>query len=101
MKILTILLLTISSYWFKSTPSDLIFEPIYVEWVDIVATDSGWHTAEEIDEWLELEPNVVYQTGFLYKENEHYLVLIDSYFDENVIGTVTKIPKGCVIKIVK
>lgn len=101
MNLISILLITISSLWFNPRPDKLLFEPVYVEWVDIASTDSGWHTVDEIDEWLVEEVNVVHQVGFLYRENEHFLVLIDSYFDENVLGTVTKIPKGCILKIVK
>lgn len=101
MKLISILLITISSFWPPETPSELIFQPVYVEWVDIASTDSGWHTTYEVDEWLVEEANVVHQVGFLYRENEHFLVLIDSYFDENILGTVTKIPKGCILKIVR
>lgn len=74
---------------------------VYVEWIDIVATDGGWHSAEELDEWIDTEPNVVHQIGFLYKETPEYVVLIDSYFTGDLKGYAVKIPKGCIVKIVR
>lgn len=72
---------------------------VYVEWVDIVSTDGGWHTTEELDVWIESEPNIVHQIGFVYADTKDYLVLVDSFFDENVNGYAVKIPRGCIIKI--
>lgn len=70
---------------------------VYVEWIDIVATDSGWHTEDELNEWIESEPNKVHQTGFVFKETDEYIVLIDSFMTSEIKGTAVKIPK-CVIE---
>lgn len=76
------------------------FEQVYVEWVDIVATDSGWHSEQEIEEWLVHEQDTVKQIGFVYKETPTYIVLIDSYFTKQDVGSATKIPK-CNIVVIK
>lgn len=74
-----------------------LFQPVYVEWVDITASDSGWHSTEELLEW-ESEVNVVKQVGFLYKDTPTYIILIDSYFDSETLGSATKIPKCNIIR---
>lgn len=70
---------------------------VYVEWEDIVNTDSGWHQYETIKEWVETQDSMVTQIGFLIHTDENYIVLMDSYFKDGTIGVVTRIPK-CVIK---
>lgn len=74
---------------------------VYVEWVDIIATDGGWHSVEELDEWIATESDTVHQVGFLYKETKEYIVLIDSYFTGDLKGYAVKIPKGCIVKITR
>jgi len=76
-------------------------EIVYVEWIDIIATDGGWRTEEELNEWIETEPDTVKQVGFIYKETDQYIVLIDSHFSNGLKGYAVKIPKGCIIKIQK
>lgn len=72
---------------------------VYMEWIDIVATDSGWHTVEELNIWLETETDTVKQVGFIYKETKSYIVLIDSFITTDHVGAAIKIPKGNIIKI--
>lgn len=75
------------------------YKHVYVEWVDIIATDSGWHTKEEIDEWILTESDTVKQSGFLYMETKTHIILIDSFMSEDYLGTAIKIPRGNIIKI--
>lgn len=74
---------------------------VYVEWTDIVATDTGWRSREDLDSWIEGEEGLVHQTGFIYKETDTYIVLVDSYFDDTTIGAAIRIPKGVIKKIEK
>ena len=73
---------------------------VIVKWVDIVGR-LGWHSQNTLDNFItdETEP-VVYQTGYLYEEDEHQIVLIDSYFHgATQYGTIHRIPRGCIIEI--
>lgn len=73
------------------------YKHVYVEWTDIVATDTNWRSKLELDEWIAEETVLVRQSGFLYKETDEYIVLIDSYMDGDLVGAAIKIPR-CVIK---
>lgn len=77
------------------------YKLVEVEWIDITTTDPGWHTIEEIEEWIEQSTGKVKQAGYIYKDTNNYLVLIDSYFEDDILGCAVKIPKGCIIKIRK
>lgn len=75
------------------------YPQVTIRWVDIIATDSGWHTKEELEEWEVTEQDTVTQSGFLYKETSKYVILIDSYITEDHLGAAIKIPKGNIISI--
>lgn len=85
---------------FSPFPQSYPYKQVYVEWVDIIATDSGWHTKEELDSWLYTEIDTVKQSGFLYMETKSHIVLIDSFLSEEYLGVATKIPKGNIVKII-
>ena len=75
--------------------------PYYVEWVDIVATDGGWRSLDELNDWIANENSTVHQVGFLYAITEDYVVLVDSYFEDTTIGYAIRIPRGCIVKMEK
>jgi len=74
---------------------------VYIEWIDIIATDSGWHSDEEIEEWLRTEGDTVKQMGFIYRQTDSHLILLDSYISGTFVGTATKIPKCNIVKLNK
>jgi hypothetical protein len=78
-------------------------EPVLVKWRDITTSGLGWMEQEAVDDFVtDSDEAIVYQLGFLYEQDEHQIVLIDSYFHgKGMWGNVTKIPKGCVIEITK
>lgn len=78
------------------------FEPVLVKWVDI-SVKSGWLSQEEVDSFImDTDENIVYQSGFLYEEDETQICLLNSYFhNKDLLGDVTKIPKGAIIEIIK
>jgi len=78
------------------------FNPCVVKWRDIT-TRTGWVSQEECDTFvMDDEENVCHQAGFLYEEDEHQITLLNSYFPSgDLLGDVTKIPKGCIIEITK
>lgn len=73
---------------------------VLVEWRDIVG-QFGWFSQNQVDKFVtDNDEGVVQQVGFLYEEDEDQIVLLDSFFNKkDQFGTITKIPKGCVLKM--
>jgi len=80
----------------------MTYQPVYVIWRDI-SVKSGWHEQDEIDEFVsDDKENIVYQCGFLYEEDENQICILNSFFEnKDLLGDICKIPKGCVLSIVK
>jgi hypothetical protein len=78
----------------------MTYKPVLVKWYDI-STSSGWKEQEEIDTFvMDEKENLVFQVGFLYEEDERQICLLNSYFSgRDLLGDLTKIPKGCVVEI--
>jgi len=78
----------------------MTYKPVLVKWYDI-STKAGWHEQEGIDQFvMDEDENLVYQVGFLYEEDERQICLLNSYFSgRDLLGDITKIPKGCVVEI--
>jgi len=78
----------------------MTYKPVLVKWYDI-STQSGWKEQEEIDTFvMDEKENLVFQVGFLYEEDERQICLLNSYFSgRDLLGDITKIPKGCVVEI--
>ncbi len=77
------------------------FKQVSIKWIDIIQMDSGWHTSQEIEDWINNEPDTVIQSGFIYKETETHIILIDSYFTQDYLGSAIKIPKCVIIEQMK
>lgn len=73
---------------------------VVVDWVDI-SGQFGWHSQNKLDEFITRDnEGLVHQIGYLYEEDEHQIILLDSYFDDkSQFGTIHRIPKGCVVSI--
>ncbi len=73
---------------------------VKVTWKDIT-NQSGWHSLNQLEKFVgDTDENIVYQVGYLYEEDGENIVLVNSYFEgETLYGEVTKIPKGCVVKM--
>jgi len=80
----------------------MTFEPVLVKWLDITVKP-GWHSQEEIDDFvMDNDERLVYQSGFLYEEDETQVCLLNSYFEnKDLLGDLTKIPRGAIIEIIK
>ena len=76
------------------------YKPCIVKWIDIT-TLNGWVEQDAADDFITNDKeNICYQAGFLYEQDEKKVVLLNSYFLENdLLGDVTKIPKGCILDI--
>jgi len=77
-------------------------QPVMIKWIDIVATDGGWRTYDEMIDWYETRQDTVVQIGFIVYEDDNKIVLTDSFFKENeVIGYCVCIPKYNIIELKK
>jgi hypothetical protein len=75
------------------------YKPVYVEWVDSVATVAAWLSKDEALEWGKDSGNYkISQIGFVMKKTKKYLLLASRISPEQV-GGVFKIPIKCVTKI--
>jgi len=79
------------------------YQPVIVTWRDITVSGLGWVTQDEADTFVtDNNENIVNQCGFLYEEDENQICILNSYFEtKDLLGDMTKIPKGCVIEIKK
>ncbi len=75
---------------------------VQVDWIDITAS-LDWHTQNKLDAFItDDKGNIVHQIGYLYEEDEHQVVLLDSYFeDKSKYGTIHRIPKGCILAVIE
>ncbi len=73
---------------------------VEVIWKDITGRP-GWHEQDDVDVFvMDKDENIVYQVGYLYEEDEEQVCLVNSYFeDKDLLGDVTKIPRGVVVSI--
>jgi hypothetical protein len=78
-------------------------ETVIVKWRDITTSGGEWVEQEAADLFItDNDENIVLQCGFIYEQDEHQLVLVDSYFHgKSLWGNLTKIPMGCVLEIKK
>ena len=66
-----------------------------------------WSDAESDASWVDepivpLKPTLALTVGFLIREEEHYILMADSYFLEahsKVISNTTKIPRGMIVEM--
>ena len=82
-------------------PSDIPFQKVRVEWIDILS-DSGWADEREFNKMRLSHP---VNEGWLYSKDKYSIKLFASY-DREEDGTITfgdrtMIPLSCVKKMVK
>lgn len=55
-------------------------KPVEVVWVDIEELSGGWHDQDEVDKFIsEVKNRTVTHIGYLYEEDDDYIVLADSF----------------------
>ena len=70
-----------------------------VQWYDAITIgDSRWQAKEEVDDFLDELPPLMYTIGFLLYECDTHICLTDS-IGPNEYGHMTKIPKGMIVKV--
>jgi len=80
----------------------MTYEPVLVRWRDITVS-TGWIDQDSLDRFvMDEDEAIVTQVGFLYEQDEQQIVLLNSYFHgKDLLGDVTKIPRGCIIEMKK
>lgn len=74
-------------------------KPVEVVWVDIEELSGGWHDQDEVDKFIsEVKNRTVTHIGYLYEEDDDYIVLADSFAGGDY-GTLNIIPRGCIKSI--
>jgi hypothetical protein len=77
------------------------FQLLEIIWHDIV-WDGGWHYPYEVEKFIKDKDMEVVQSGYFYSQDDDNIYIVDSYFrNEKTLGTVHKIPRGCIKKITK
>ncbi len=77
---------------------------IYLEWED-ATSQNGWHTKEEVEQWIKDDNVLIRQVGWIIEENKKYLILVSrlgkSIFEgeeDPSYGLIQKIPKTWIRK---
>ena len=80
------------------------YKLVYLEWSD-ATSNSAWHSEEELAQWGKNSGWIVKQVGWLFEENDKYIVIFSSMADggknegeENHYGNLQKIPKTWIRK---
>lgn len=79
-------------------------KPVFIKWIDIVESKSGWMTLDELEEFIDSrKKNIVHQVGLLYEEDENQVVILNSYFPDETtdptFGMCNVIPRGCILEM--
>ena len=73
---------------------------VKVEWIDSTASNLSWLMMEDVRNWKDVEPMIIYTYGALVQEDENYIVVAHSYgTDPEQCCSLMSIPKGCIRKM--
>lgn len=70
-----------------------------IKWIDAFEV-GNWHTKEEMESEFN-DGLLIESIGFLFKENENYISLLQNSGSHGNIGGMTCIPKVCIIEKTK
>lgn len=70
---------------------------VKVTWIDSTASNLNWLMMENIRNWGDIEPMIIYTYGALIQEDENYIVVAQNYGkDPEQCCSLMSIPKGCI-----
>ena len=73
---------------------------VYCIWEDIQGSSGEWKTVDDAINWNDTEDSLVHQVGFQLDKSDEYVILIDSFFpNQDLVGTVIRIPIGAIRKL--
>ena len=73
---------------------------VKIEWIDSVASNHEWLLMDDVRNWKDVEPMLIYTYGVVVQEDEHYVVVAQSYgVEPEECCNLMSIPKGCIKSI--
>lgn len=70
---------------------------VKVTWIDSCASNLNWLMMDDVRNWGDVEPIRIFTYGALVQEDEHYVVVAQSYGKEpEQCSSLMSIPKGCI-----
>lgn len=72
---------------------------VVVKWTDAVGK-AGWQKAMDVAEWAEDEGRgICWNTGYLFGENEDWVVLVSGFMNPNFVADAIRIPRAMILNI--
>lgn len=76
---------------------------IYLEWEDASTLNDGWHTQQEVDDYIKDHKYIIQECGFLYRESKNEIVMLSRINPKSgdypeQYSVIHKIPKSWIRK---
>ena len=71
--------------------------PVYIKWIDAMASDTSWKTIEDAIDWGADVDCTVEEVGFIVDESKEY-ILLASRINNDMVAGLMKIPKKYITK---
>ena len=70
---------------------------VKVTWIDSTASNLSWLMMDDIKNWTDVEPMLIYTYGALIQQDDNYVVIAQNYGkDPEQCCSLMSIPKGCI-----
>lgn len=70
---------------------------VKVTWIDSTASNLSWLMMEDVKNWTDIEPMLIYTYGALIQQDDNYVVIAQNYGkDPEQCCSLMSIPKGCI-----
>lgn len=70
---------------------------VKVTWIDSTASNLNWLMIDDVKNWTDVEPILIYTYGALIQQDDIYVVIAQSYGkDPEQCCSLMSIPKGCI-----
>ena len=70
---------------------------VKVTWIDSTASNLNWLMMDDVKNWADIEPMLLYTYGALIQQDDNYVVIAQNYGkDPEQCCSLMSIPKGCI-----
>lgn len=70
---------------------------VKVTWIDSCASNLNWLMMDDVKNWTDVEPMLIYTYGALIQQDDNYVVIAQNYGkDPEQCCSLMSIPKGCI-----
>lgn len=70
---------------------------VKVTWIDSTASNLSWLMMDDVKNWTDVEPMLIYTYGALIQQDDNYVVIAQNYGkDPEQCCSLMSIPKGCI-----